>query len=192
MARGVRAGVAAHRHGQRADLPRVIQRRDAIGRIAARRNGHDDVVFGQRTRLEISHGQLAAVFRALDGIAQRRVAARDDALHQLGRYAKRRRTFGRVQHAQPAACARAHVDQPAALFHARDDRIDRLGQRGQRPRHARGHVGGHVVHQRHDLQRAHLIEPFAARVHLLGRQRGQKRFRIHDIKLLLAPAQIAF
>jgi hypothetical protein len=93
---------------------RGLHRAQHIGRPAAGGNS-DQSVFGSETPLgQIAPAVFRIVFRSLGGPRQRRFAAGDDALHQVRRHVERRRTFGGVQNAQPAAGSGADVEQTAA------------------------------------------------------------------------------
>ena len=67
-----------------ADLPRVVQAADHVRRAAARGNAHQHIARVQAAVLQVPHGALRLIFRALDGRGECAGAAGDDAHHQAG------------------------------------------------------------------------------------------------------------
>ena len=105
---------------------------------------------------------------------QRRQSAGDDADHHLRRRAEGRRALGRVEHAEPAAGARADVEQPAAGAERRLDQVDRAGDllpRARRPRAGTAGVLG--ADEIDDLERGGDVDGRAARVAPFGQTRVQ-------------------
>ena len=111
------------------------------------------------------------VLRAFDRLDQRRIAAGDDADHHLRRRAERRRTLGRVEHAEPAAGARADVDQASA---GAEGGLDQVHQRARSPR-APGDGAGHArvlgADEIDDLERGGGVDGGAAGIAPLGQAR---------------------
>ena len=145
--------VATERNGQRAHLPGIVQRGAAIGRVSAGGNSHHRVRRAQIARLRIAHRGGAIVLRAFRGVAQRAVAARHDAHHQIRVHAKSGRTFGSVQHAQPTAGARAQVKQPPARLQPRGNALNGPRDLRQGALHGRNRLAVEIVHQPGEFQR---------------------------------------
>ena len=66
------------------------------------------------------------VFGGFGGARKGGFAAGDDALHQIRRDVESGRAFGGIEHAQPAAGARADVEEAAAGVKCVDDSVHRL------------------------------------------------------------------
>ena len=86
---------------------------------------------GRKPRAQqVARADRGIVFGGFGGAAQRRLAAGDDALHQVRRNAECGRAFGGVQHSEAAAGSRADVEQPPALLHGGHDCVHGARDRG--------------------------------------------------------------
>src|SRR6266704_820463 len=117
------------------------------------------------------HPCVHVVLGTLTALHESRVAARDHAHDQLGRRAERRRALARVEHAEAAGGARAHVHQAPPLLKRGDHEIDRPGDVAAHGMHRLGHRGIFGVDQIHDLERRGDIDALRAGIPLLGEAR---------------------
>ena len=113
-------------------------------------------------RLEIFHRALDAILGAFLRSRERLVSAGDDALHHLGIGAVRRRTLGRVEHAESSGGSSADVEEPSAGAERPLGLLDRAGDR-----HAlrRDRIGDGVIlgaQQIDDLERRREVDVGAA------------------------------
>ncbi len=95
---------------------------------------------GEAAFAQIARADGRIVFSSFGGVRQRLFAARHDALHHFRIGAESGRAFRRIQHAQPAAGARADVEQSSAALHGFDDRIHRARNRRNLARHRIRHL----------------------------------------------------
>ena len=136
-------GHAGHEHRLRAALAGPFDRGMNEGRGAAGGDAENDVAGAHPARFELAPRGVGIVLGALDRGDQRPFAASEDALHQSRVGAESGRAFGSVEHSQPAAGARADVEQPATVRQGRADEFDRRGD--LRPRGVQGGVHLDVV-----------------------------------------------
>ncbi len=83
-----------------------------VRRRPARGNAHHHVLGTHPQTLDFRRRPGRVVLRRLAAFPQRRVAAGNHAHHHPRLNVKGRGTLAGVQHAQPARCARAKIDQP--------------------------------------------------------------------------------
>ena len=125
------------------NAPKLVcrfHRAQHIRRAAAGGDSDQRVFAGEPSIGKIAPACFRIVFRSLGGPRQRRFAAGDDALHQLRRDLKRRRTFGGVQNAQPAAGPGPDIEQPPAGAQPLHDPIHGFGNLRNLGRHRAGHL----------------------------------------------------
>ena len=162
----LRAGAAADADDRRAQLFGVFHRAQHIGGAAAGCNAHQHVLFGEPNALQILCAQLPVVLRAFHGLINGGHSAGDQALHHFRLRRVGRRTFHRVQNAQTARSAAAHIDQPSALPEPFGDRVHRLGDLGTDSLHGFGDLVVLAVDELHHLQCAQLVDVGGAGVAL--------------------------
>jgi hypothetical protein len=81
--------------------------------------------------LQVAHADGGIVLRGFRGAGERGFAARDDALHQIGRNVESGRAFRGIEHTQPAAGSRADIEEPSAGAEGADDGVDGLRDVGE-------------------------------------------------------------
>ena len=167
--------IARERDGGRPHLPRIVQSADHIGRAPAHRDADDHVLRAQRPRDEIAPALGGIVLGAFDRIAQRMVAAGDDADDHRVRHPERGRALRGIEHAEPPAGAGAHIDEPAARLERRDDLVHRRADRGQDLLHRHRHVAVFAVDGGEDIPGRHEVDLHRAGIARLRNQRPQFR-----------------
>ena len=110
--------IARHEHGRGPAAPRFAERAAHEGSHPARRDPDDDVA-GARPPPHLTRAGRPVVLGALHGAEDGAAAAGDDGLHERGRRVERGRALRGLDHAEPAAGARAHEQEPAAPRSAR-------------------------------------------------------------------------
>ena len=104
-------------------------------------------------------------------------AARDDCHDPAVGQTERRAALGGVDEREPAGCAGADVDQPAAAGEPRDDRLDRGCECGSRLAHGRRDTRILVVHELDELDRREQVDVGVQRLALLGDGLGASHAR---------------
>ena len=140
-------------------------------------------------RQQIGSALRRVVFGAFDGRVHRTVATRDEGKRARRRPREGRQQLDAVEHAQAAAGAGAHVDQPAAGAQPRHRGVHRLSQlrRGRLHRSRRlVLVGDERKHQRGGVV---AVEPGVLGVRLFGGEKAH--FRVTRLLSLNWPQRSA-
>ena len=170
------AGVAGDGRGAAADAPGISKPAQHI-RGPARRSDADHHVFRvQAVSFQIALAQGAVILGPLHRFQESLLASGDEAHHHAGRDPEGGGAFGGIQYAQPAAGARPHVEQPAALLKCLCRPVRRLGDLGQLFGDGQRHPCVLLVHGGDDLQFGHGVQLHGARVALFSRHSGQIQF----------------
>ena len=131
-AAGGRIPIRRQQHGRCAALARESQGAQHVGRAAAGRHADDDVpranLFERRDRCAPCAAESSTPSAAR--VRARRPPAITACTRREGD-AERGRAFGRVKRSEPAARARAHVDQPSALFDGFGNELHGARDRGE-------------------------------------------------------------
>ena len=133
------------------------QRRQRVGRVTAGGDADHTIQRAEIERCHVALAQIGAIFRILGRCGPGERSSGDAAHDQIGGDVKRGRTLRRVERAQTARCARANVDHPATLPHARRDAFDSQPYLWQRLRDGARHPGVLRVHHLRDLEGTHAV-----------------------------------
>ena len=136
----------------------VFECRLCIRRSAAGCQSDDQITRGDFLCLEIGLGLFAAVFGALDGLADRFRSARDDGLNPFRRRTECGRTLGSVEDCHPPAAARTHINHSSAISDGVDGEIYSLDDFGYCGTDGRRHCGVFAVDDFQDSFRRKQID----------------------------------
>ena len=136
----------------------VFQAPQHIGRPSGGSDSDDDVLLGQTDGLKIRFSQVIVVLRALNRLHKGPLASGDEPNHHIRRNAKGGRALHRIQHTQPSAGARAHVDDPSSGADGFRSPGNTLGNVGKlRPDGIR-HLGILLIHGGYNFQCRHTVQ----------------------------------
>ena len=139
-------------------------------RHAARGHADDDVLLGRSQPVERSRPFFVVVLDPFPRAQERALPAGHDRLHQVGARAESRRHLGRLEHAQPAARARADEDDaPAVAERLRDD-LDADRDPLLLLLDGREHLAILVDHAVDNLRRRELVDGECPGINRLGRK----------------------
>ena len=144
--------IARHEHGRRPAAPRLAERAVHEGGHPARRDPHDDVA-GARPPPHLTRAGRPVVLGALHGAEDGAAAPGDDGLDERGRRVERGRALRGLDHAEPAAGARAHEHEPAAPRQRAHDELDGPADGGRGASHGVDRAAIGAVHELRDPER---------------------------------------
>ena len=129
-----------------------------VGGGAAGRYAHHNVDTGGTKRLQVGPSLVNVVLGTLHGVAKGRIAPCNHAPHPTCIHPKGGRQLASIQHAQPTAGARSHVEHTPSLAHTHLGLLHKGLYAGNGPLHSIGHAMVLPVDVAQYLSRLHLFQ----------------------------------